>query len=95
MVLENICSAYFEEFDFGFGSIASIWSYEVVEVSTFEAFRHDNETTKFMHCIMDGTLGTIKGSCTVVRDFANICYYSYPSYLKERRECSDQCKTLR
>ncbi|WJX55651.1 hypothetical protein P8452_56260 [Trifolium repens] len=68
---------------------------KVVEVSTFEAFRHDNETTKFMHCIMDGTSGTIKGSCTVVRDFANICYYSYPSYLKERRECSDQCKTLR
>ncbi|GAU39829.1 hypothetical protein TSUD_154590, partial [Trifolium subterraneum] len=25
----------------------------------------------------------------------DICYHSYPSYLKERRECSDQCKTLR
>ncbi|WJX89666.1 hypothetical protein P8452_71643 [Trifolium repens] len=64
-------------------------------VSTFEAFRHDNESKKFMHCIVDGTLGTIKGSCTVVRDFADICYHSYPSYLKERRECSDPCKTLR
>ncbi|RHN42265.1 hypothetical protein MtrunA17_Chr8g0374991 [Medicago truncatula] len=66
-------------------------------VSTFEAFRYDNESKKFLHCIVDGTLGTIKGSCTVVRDFADICYHSYPSYLKELREspCSDQCKTLR
>lgn len=66
-------------------------------VSTFEAFRYDNESKKFLHCIVDGTLGTIKGSCTVVRDFADLCYHSYPSYLKELREspCSDQCKTLR
>ncbi|CAK8562396.1 unnamed protein product [Lathyrus sativus] len=66
-------------------------------VSTFEAFRYDNESKKFMHCIVDGTLGTIKGSCTVVRDFADLCYHSYPCYLKELREspCSDECKTLR
>lgn len=66
-------------------------------ISTFEAFRYDNESKKFLHCIVDGTLGTIKGSCTVVRDFADLCYHSYPSYLKELREspCSDQCKTLR
>ncbi|KAK1314515.1 putative membrane protein [Acorus calamus] len=30
--------------------------------------------------------GTIKGSCTVVRDFADICYHSYPLYLKELRD---------
>lgn len=36
----------------------------------------------------DGTWGTIKGSCTVVRDFADICYHSYPLYLKELRERS-------
>ncbi|XP_022853975.1 uncharacterized membrane protein At3g27390-like isoform X1 [Olea europaea var. sylvestris] len=55
-------------------------------VSAFEAFRLDNESKKFFHCIVDGTWGTIKGSCTVVRDFADICYHSFPLYLKELRE---------
>ncbi|XP_027347219.1 uncharacterized membrane protein At3g27390 isoform X2 [Abrus precatorius] len=66
-------------------------------VSTFEAFRHDNESKKFSHCVVDGTWGTIKGSCTVVRDFADICYHSYPSYLKELRESpsSDERQRLR
>ncbi|XP_073010379.1 uncharacterized membrane protein At3g27390 [Typha latifolia] len=57
-------------------------------ISTFEAFRKDSEAEKFFHCIVDGTWGTIKGSCTVVRDFADICYHSYPLYLKELRESS-------
>ncbi|KAK9948890.1 hypothetical protein M0R45_004444 [Rubus argutus] len=66
-------------------------------VSTFEAFRHGNELKKFKHCVVDGTWGTIKGSCTVVRDFADICYHSYPLYLKELREspASDEVRTLR
>lgn len=55
-------------------------------VSAFEAFRHEDESNKFFHCIVDGTWGTIKGSCTVVRDFADFCYHSYPLYLKELRE---------
>ncbi|KAL3526769.1 hypothetical protein ACH5RR_011425 [Cinchona calisaya] len=55
-------------------------------VSAFEAFRHDDESKKFFHCIVDGTWGTVKGSCTVVRDFADICYHSYPLFLKELRE---------
>ncbi|KAI4386691.1 hypothetical protein MLD38_004602 [Melastoma candidum] len=55
-------------------------------VSTFEAFRHDNKSNKFYHCLVDGTWGTIKGSCTVVRDFGDLCYHSYPLYLKESRE---------
>ncbi|XP_043712191.1 uncharacterized membrane protein At3g27390 [Telopea speciosissima] len=55
-------------------------------VSTFEAFRQDTELDKFKHCIVDGTWETIKGSCTVVRDFADVCYHSYPAYLKELRE---------
>ncbi|KAJ4829599.1 hypothetical protein Tsubulata_014263 [Turnera subulata] len=55
-------------------------------ISTFEAFRYDGESKKFYHCIVDGTWGTIKGSCTVVRDFADMCYHSYPLYLKEVRE---------
>ncbi|XP_010275588.1 PREDICTED: uncharacterized membrane protein At3g27390-like isoform X2 [Nelumbo nucifera] len=67
-------------------------------VSAFEAFRKDTECRKFVHCIVDGTWGTIKGSCTVVRDFADICYHSYPIYLKElceSSECSDEPQTLR
>ncbi|KAI4327462.1 hypothetical protein L6164_019922 [Bauhinia variegata] len=66
-------------------------------VSTFEAFRHDDGSNKFLYCIVDGTSETIKGSCTVVRDFADMCYYSYPSYLKELREPpgSDELQRLR
>ncbi|CAH2075713.1 unnamed protein product, partial [Thlaspi arvense] len=55
-------------------------------MSAFEAFRHENEFKKFLHCIVDGTWETIKGSCTVVRDFADICNHSYPLYLKELRD---------
>ncbi|ERM97137.1 hypothetical protein AMTR_s00126p00089850 [Amborella trichopoda] len=66
-------------------------------VSTFEAFRQDGEFTKFSHCVVDGTWDTIKGSCVVVRDFADICYHSYPLYLKEtsERTTSDEPQTIR
>ncbi|XP_071710149.1 uncharacterized membrane protein At3g27390 [Rutidosis leptorrhynchoides] len=66
-------------------------------VSSFEAFRQENESHKFYHSIVDGTWGTIKGSCTVVRDFADICYHSYPLYLTELRETpsSNELQTLR
>ncbi|XP_051140895.1 uncharacterized membrane protein At3g27390 [Andrographis paniculata] len=66
-------------------------------ISSFEAFRQDDEYMKFYHCIVDGTLGTVKGSCTVVRDFADLCYHSYPSYLKELRHNppSNELQTLR
>ncbi|KAG2566558.1 uncharacterized membrane protein At3g27390-like [Panicum virgatum] len=57
-------------------------------ISTFEAFRQESEAKKFVHGIVDGTWGTIKGSCTVVRDFADMCFHSYPVYLKELRESS-------
>ncbi|KAG0469681.1 hypothetical protein HPP92_016381 [Vanilla planifolia] len=63
-------------------------------VSTFEAFRHKGEAKKFLHSIVDGTWGTIKGSCTVVRDFADFCYHSYPLYLKELRESTSDHQTL-
>uniref|UniRef100_A0A3Q7FCE9 Uncharacterized protein n=1 Tax=Solanum lycopersicum TaxID=4081 RepID=A0A3Q7FCE9_SOLLC len=29
-------------------------------ISAFEAFRHDDEFNKFVHCVLDGTWGTIK-----------------------------------
>ncbi|KAL0698485.1 hypothetical protein Bca4012_054607 [Brassica carinata] len=66
-------------------------------ISAFEAFRQDTESNKFLHCLVDGTWGTIKGSCTVVTDFVDLCYHSYPLYLKELREspASDELQTLR
>lgn len=66
-------------------------------VSTFEAFRHGSESKRFLHCITDGTWGTIKGCCTVVRDFADVCCHSYPCYLRELREspASNEQKKLR
>ncbi|GAA0182219.1 hypothetical protein LIER_30340 [Lithospermum erythrorhizon] len=54
-------------------------------VSTFEAFRYDDVSHRFYHCIGDGTWTTIKGSCTVVRDFMDVCLYSYRRLLKELR----------
>lgn len=57
-------------------------------IATFEAFRQNTEPRKFIHCLTDGTWSTIKGSCVVVRDFLDICYYSFNSYLKEFREKS-------
>lgn len=66
-------------------------------VSAFEAFRNDNEYKKLFHCVVDGTWGTIKGSCTMVRDFADLCYHSYPIFLKEIRESphSNELQPLR
>ncbi|XP_057768952.1 uncharacterized membrane protein At3g27390 [Salvia miltiorrhiza] len=66
-------------------------------VSSFEAFRLEDESKKFYHCLVDGTWGVIKGSCTVVRDFADLCYHSYPNYLKELREnpASNELQPLR
>ncbi|KAL5557029.1 hypothetical protein UlMin_039265 [Ulmus minor] len=66
-------------------------------VSSFEAFRDENESEKLLHCVVDGTWGTIKGSCTVVRDFADLCYHSFLLYLKELRESPDsnEIQTLR
>lgn len=57
-------------------------------IATFEAFRQKTEPRKFIHCLTDGTWSTIKGSCVVVRDFLDICYYSFNAYLKEFREKS-------
>ncbi|KAG8384394.1 hypothetical protein BUALT_Bualt04G0113500 [Buddleja alternifolia] len=66
-------------------------------ISSFEAFRQGDESNNFYHCIVDGTWGTIKGSCTVVRDFADLCIHSYPIYLKELREnpTSNELQPLR
>ncbi|KAL8044477.1 hypothetical protein ABFX02_08G047900 [Erythranthe guttata] len=78
------------------GLVAIGYGFFTPWVSSFEAFRLEHES-KFLHCIVDGTWGTIKGSCTVVRDFADLCYHSYPLYLKELREnpTSNELQPLR
>ncbi|KAJ6288634.1 hypothetical protein OIU76_024589 [Salix suchowensis] len=66
--------------------------------ASFEAFRHGEDESKTLyHCVVDGSWGTIQGSCTVVTDFADICCHSYPLYLKELREssASNEIRTLR
>lgn len=73
---------------FGSALVALGYGFFTPWISTFEAFRQESEAKKFVHGIVDGTWGTIKGSCTVVRDFADMCFHSYPVYLKEFRECS-------
>ncbi|XVF61148.1 hypothetical protein PTKIN_Ptkin08bG0106100 [Pterospermum kingtungense] len=66
-------------------------------VSSFEAFRHENQSKRFFHCVVDGTWDTVKVSCTMVRDFADLCIHSYLLYLKEIRESpvSNELQTLR
>ncbi|KAK6237621.1 hypothetical protein QUC31_003090 [Theobroma cacao] len=66
-------------------------------VSAFEAFRHGDKSKRFFHCVVDGTWETVEGSCTVVRDFADLCFHSFPLYLKELRESpvSNELQTLR
>uniref|UniRef100_A0ACD5V871 Uncharacterized protein n=1 Tax=Avena sativa TaxID=4498 RepID=A0ACD5V871_AVESA len=74
---------------FGSALVAVGYGFFTPWISTFEAFRQESETKKFVHGIVqDGTWGTIKGSCTVVRDFADMCFHSYPVYLQELRQCS-------
>ncbi|XP_031493429.1 uncharacterized membrane protein At3g27390 isoform X2 [Nymphaea colorata] len=66
-------------------------------VATFEAFRIDDHSRKFLHCLVDGTWATVKGSCTVVRDCADVCYHSYSQFLKEMQEgnSSHETQTIR
>lgn len=79
---------------FGSALVALGYGFFTPWISTFEAFRQESEAKKFVHGIVDGTWGTIKGSCTVVRDFADMCFHSYPVYLKEFRECSQDREPL-
>ncbi|WCJ37343.1 hypothetical protein M5689_018490 [Euphorbia peplus] len=51
-------------------------------LATFEAVGQ-NVRDKFYHCFSDGFGSTIKGSCTVVRDFTDFCFHSYFSYMDE------------
>lgn len=54
-------------------------------IATFEAIG-ENITCKIYHCFADGCMSTLKGSCTVVRDFTDFCFHSYFSYMDELSE---------
>ncbi|XP_060188174.1 uncharacterized membrane protein At3g27390 [Lycium barbarum] len=54
-------------------------------IATFEAIG-ENITCKVYHCFLDGCISTLKGSCTVVRDFTDFCFHSYFSYMDELSE---------
>ncbi|KAI0519451.1 hypothetical protein KFK09_006899 [Dendrobium nobile] len=49
-------------------------------IDTFEAVGED-VIDKLYHCFMDGCESTIKGACTLVRDFTDICFHSYFSLM--------------
>ncbi|XP_022774322.1 uncharacterized membrane protein At3g27390-like isoform X2 [Durio zibethinus] len=53
--------------------------------ATFDAVG-EGKTNVFIHCFYDGTWSTIKGSFTVVRDFKDVCFHSYISYMEELRQ---------
>ncbi|KAJ0967675.1 hypothetical protein J5N97_024592 [Dioscorea zingiberensis] len=49
-------------------------------IATFEPVR-EGVNDKFVRCLKDGTWGSIKGGCMIVRDFKDICFHSYFSVM--------------
>ncbi|KAF5746916.1 hypothetical protein HS088_TW06G01092 [Tripterygium wilfordii] len=52
--------------------------------ATFDAVG-EGKSNQLLHCFYDGTISTVKGSFTVVRDFGDVCYHSYFSILDDLR----------
>ncbi|KAG6486098.1 uncharacterized membrane protein At3g27390-like [Zingiber officinale] len=59
----------------GYGFLAPV-------VATFDAVG-EGKANNFLHCFMDGTWSTIERSFTVVRDFRDVCFYSYFSIMDD------------
>ncbi|CAK9197786.1 unnamed protein product, partial [Sphagnum troendelagicum] len=53
-------------------------------VATFEAVGESRDA-KLFHSLTDGTYSTLKGSCTVVRDFTDFTFHSYFDLIDEFR----------
>ncbi|CAM8898493.1 unnamed protein product [Rhodiola kirilowii] len=52
--------------------------------ATFDAVG-EGKSDPFYHCLVDGTWSTIQGSFTIIRDFLDVCFHSYFSYMDELR----------
>ncbi|XP_041007378.1 uncharacterized membrane protein At3g27390 [Juglans microcarpa x Juglans regia] len=53
--------------------------------ATFDAVG-EGKTNKLFRCFYDGTWGTIERSFTIVRDFKDVCFHSYFSYMDDLRQ---------
>ncbi|XP_022740179.1 uncharacterized membrane protein At3g27390-like isoform X2 [Durio zibethinus] len=53
--------------------------------ATFDAVG-EGKTNVFIDCFYDGTWSTIKGSFTVVRDFKDVCFHSYISFMEDLQQ---------
>ncbi|MFS7929470.1 putative membrane protein [Helianthus anomalus] len=62
----------------GFGFFAPL-------IATFEVIGTDHKD-KCFHCFVDGCYSTLEGSCTVVRDFTDLCFHSYFSFMDDLSE---------
>ncbi|KAH6791023.1 transmembrane protein [Perilla frutescens var. frutescens] len=51
-------------------------------LATFQAVE-EGKTSKFSHCISDGTWSAVEGSFTMIRDFSDVCYHSYFSIMDD------------
>lgn len=54
-------------------------------IATFEAVG-EGVINKLYHCFADGCKDTIKGACTLVRDFTDFCFHSYFSFMDDLSE---------
>nr|XP_043630894.1 uncharacterized membrane protein At3g27390 [Erigeron canadensis] len=62
----------------GFGFFAPL-------IATFEVVGTTHKD-KCFHCFVDGCYSTLEGSCIVVRDFTDICFHSYFSFMDDLSE---------
>ncbi|CAN0924555.1 Uncharacterized membrane protein At3g27390 [Linum grandiflorum] len=53
--------------------------------ATFDAIG-EGKTNKLYHCFCDGTIDTLRGCFTIVRDFGDVCYHSYSSIMDDLRQ---------
>ncbi|CAN6849147.1 unnamed protein product [Brassica oleracea var. botrytis] len=63
-----------------YGSLSPIFA-------TFDAVG-EGKPSPLLHCFYDGTWSTVKRSFIVVRDFKDVCFHSYFSFMDEIRKCS-------
>ncbi|KAJ4761927.1 transmembrane protein [Rhynchospora pubera] len=68
------------------GSIMAgiVYGFLAPVMATFDAVG-EGKSSQFLHCFVDGTWSTIKGTCTVVRDLKDLLFHSYFSIMDDLR----------